>query len=281
MRIITHPGVFHADEILAISLLALVAGEEIETLDITRTRDVQILESAKADSETWVLDVGGVCEPQARNLDHHHREFDRLNKAGTKLSTFGLLVEMLEDQIEAGVFTQLQDFSVIVDNHDNGVVVSESLKWLSDFNGIGVGSDEAFYAVLTTAKNWLRGLMATWAEKAAQDVIIEKAIDQASGGPILVAESFIPVDERVNAVETAQLLVTPRPDGTWNIQTLNEKVVKDFSQRCPAPSDWRGRSQFEVEAISVVFCHAGGFLTVASSKDDAIKLAEMIVRHNA
>lgn len=281
MQIVTHPGVFHADEILSIALLAIVHGEYISDLDIARTRDAQLLESAKADPEVWVLDVGGECVPEARNFDHHQHGFSQLNKAGEKLSTFGLIVRELEGQINNAVLAQLQEFSVVVDKHDNGVEASESLKWLSDFNGIGVGSDEAFHAVLVAAKHWLVGMMANWSEKTTQDFFIGKAVTEASGGPVVVADEFVPVDERINAVETAQLLISPRTDGNWGIQTLNAGVVKDFSQRCPAPEEWRGKSQFEVEGINVVFCHANGFLTVASSREDAIKLAELIVRHNA
>lgn len=281
MRIVTHPGVFHADEILAIALLSIVEEKEIAELDIIRTRDVQLLESAKADLTTYVLDVGGVCNAVLRCYDHHHRDFDLLNKAGTKFSTFGLIVQAFRPYFDSEVWRELEDFAIKVDNHDNGVKVFDEVRWISDFNSIGIGTEEAFLAVLTAARNWLRGKLASWEAKVAQDLAVVKAIAEAGNNPVVVSDEYIPVDERLNALDTARLLVFPGQSGGWNIQTLNVGIEKDFSQRCPAPEDWRGRSEFQVENINVTFCHAGGFLTVAKSKDDAIKLANLIVQYNA
>lgn len=281
MRIVTHPGVFHADEILAVALISLAEEKEIAELDIIRTRDVDILESAKADLTTYVLDVGGVCNAALRCYDHHQRDFDLLNKAGTKFSTFGLIVQAFRPYFDSEVWRELEDFAVKVDNHDNGIKPCDELRWISDLNGIGIGTEEAFLAALTAARNWLRGMLVNWEAKVAQDLAVVKAIAEAGDNPIIVSDVYVPVDERLNAVETAQLLVTPRPDGTWNIQTLNVGIEKDFSQRCPAPEIWRGRSGFKVGNVNVVFCHAGGFLTVAESKDDALMLANRIVSYNA
>lgn len=280
MKIFTHPGTFHADEVLAIALLSHVSGKSIAELNIKRTRDTNILNDAKADPDVWVLDIGGVCEPSMRNLDHHQRGFDRCNDSGSQMSTFGLIVDMLQDKFPADVYDELQKFSIIVDDQDNGVNPSPYLRWIADFNGLGSGSDSAFYAALMAAKHWLTAKINAWAERAAQDIIIAEALKEAGDSPIIVSHKPIPIDERLNSVSTAKVVVVGQGNGVWHIQSLNTGIERDSSVRCPAPKEWRGRYRFKVDDMFVLFTHAAGFLTVAKNKSDAMRLAEMIVAYN-
>jgi uncharacterized UPF0160 family protein len=66
-KIITHDGVFHADEVIAAALLR-VQGWDCE---VVRTRDKDVLSQALLDLETLVLDQGGEYNIDMLNLDHH------------------------------------------------------------------------------------------------------------------------------------------------------------------------------------------------------------------
>src|SRR6476620_10451279 len=74
MRVATHPGNFHADDVFAIAVLALANGE----LDIVRTRDET--ELAAADAR---VDVGGRDDPQKGGAG------ERPN--GVRYASFGLV----------------------------------------------------------------------------------------------------------------------------------------------------------------------------------------------
>lgn len=64
MKIATHNGKFHADEVFAISMLRRL--ERFADAEIIRTRDAQLLETADV-----VVDVGGKYDPAAHRYDHH------------------------------------------------------------------------------------------------------------------------------------------------------------------------------------------------------------------
>ena len=68
MKILTHAGTFHADEISAIALLLSVyPGSEI-----TRTYDGETVKAAQADYvTTFVVDIGRQYQPGMLNFDHH------------------------------------------------------------------------------------------------------------------------------------------------------------------------------------------------------------------
>ncbi len=65
MRIITHDGAFHADEVMAIAMLMELLGE----LPVRRTR--RITEAEYRDRSVWIVDVGLRHDPERLCFDHH------------------------------------------------------------------------------------------------------------------------------------------------------------------------------------------------------------------
>ena len=68
VKIGTHDGSFHCDEVLACVFLKLLP--EYEDAEIVRTRDPEILRKCDV-----VVDVGGVYDHEARRYDHHQTSF--------------------------------------------------------------------------------------------------------------------------------------------------------------------------------------------------------------
>lgn len=64
-KIITHDGIFHADDAMAVALIL----EFIKDVAVYRTRD--ITEKDKLDKNVWIVDVGGEYNPLLHNFDHH------------------------------------------------------------------------------------------------------------------------------------------------------------------------------------------------------------------
>lgn len=75
-HLITHSGVFHADEVTAIALIAIAEGRGLENYHITRTRE-------KLDKLQGIfIDVGGVYAPEDNKFDHHQIANGKLSSAG-------------------------------------------------------------------------------------------------------------------------------------------------------------------------------------------------------
>jgi len=84
-KLITHNGTFHADEVFAIAILEKLIGKPLE---ITRTRDPQLLEEGVNDLTTFVVDVGLAYEPEKYNFDHHQDRYMK-SAAGLVWQSFG------------------------------------------------------------------------------------------------------------------------------------------------------------------------------------------------
>ena len=90
LKIGTHNGAFHCDEVLACSMLKLLP--QYKDAIIVRTRDPEILKTCDI-----VADVGGIFDPNTHRYDHHQKTFTdtmaTLNKGNwvTKLSSAGLI----------------------------------------------------------------------------------------------------------------------------------------------------------------------------------------------
>jgi uncharacterized UPF0160 family protein len=82
MRVATHPGTFHADDVFAFAVLGVVHGPP----EIVRTRD----EALQAACDVRV-DVGGRSDPSTGDFDHHQRGGAGERANGIRLASFGLV----------------------------------------------------------------------------------------------------------------------------------------------------------------------------------------------
>ncbi|KFM59707.1 UPF0160 protein MYG1, mitochondrial, partial [Stegodyphus mimosarum] len=136
VKIGTHNGTFHCDEVLACSLLKY-AKPEYKSAEIIRSRDMNILNDCDV-----VVDVGGVYDPATYRYDHHQRSFEytmnalnekypwtiKLSSAGLVYYHFGhqiisKILELPEDSEEVNIiFSKIyENFIQEVDAIDNGI----------------------------------------------------------------------------------------------------------------------------------------------------------------
>ena len=85
MRVITHDGLFHADEVMACAILRLAGCCAL--FEIIRSRK----EAAVAGPEAILVDVGGIYDPQNCRYDHHQKEFSVCRENGIPLASAGLV----------------------------------------------------------------------------------------------------------------------------------------------------------------------------------------------
>lgn len=82
--VITHNGLFHADEGFGVAFLSLLLGSEMR---VVRTRNPQEIEGAYV-----ALDVGGVYDNAKLRYDHHQREFTEVHEGtSVKQAACGLI----------------------------------------------------------------------------------------------------------------------------------------------------------------------------------------------
>ena len=282
IQIVTHDGIFHADEVFACALLCIAYGRD--NVGIIRSRDSKVLEVATQNKDTWTIDVGNSYDPEILNLDHHMRDFNITNSFGNKLSSFGMVVEeLLRRDFFNEVKESLLKFSNKVDMLDNGVKKAEDLLFLSVLNSYSDNEVINFYAALETATSYLRSLINQWKEERIINMRLNDSLGNMTEDGIIYNTDYIPVDERANAIPEAKLVVYKSKTGTYNIQSVNVGETKDFSVRCPAPSKWLGLRDNELIRASgglpLTFCHVGGFLTVTSTDDldEALRVARIII----
>ena len=282
IQIVTHDGIFHADELLACAALSVAYGRD--NLAIIRTRDSKVLEIATQKKDTWVIDVGNSYDPSLLNFDHHMRDFNLTNSFGNKLSSFGMVVEAL---LGLNFFTEVKEsllkFSNKVDMLDNGIAKAEDLFFLTILNHYSENEVINFYSALESAVSYLRSLINQWKEERIINMRLNDSLGNMTEDGIIYNTDYIPVDERANAIPEAKLVIYKNKQGTYNIQSVNVGETKDFSVRCPAPSKWLGLRDNELIRASgglpLVFCHVGGFLTVTSTDDidEALRVARIII----
>src|SRR3954471_5838105 len=82
MKVATHSGSFHADEVFALAALALLG----EPLEVVRTRDPETM--AACDVR---IDVGFRSDPATGDFDHHQREGAGERPNGIRYASFGLV----------------------------------------------------------------------------------------------------------------------------------------------------------------------------------------------
>lgn len=113
------------------------------------------------------------------------------------------------------------------------------------------------------------------AERAAYEQVREQIQEQS--GPVLFLERALPWKEAVSGTGILYV-VYPSARGGYSIQAA--PVGKNTTElKKPFPGSWRGRTGEELAALTGIsgfgFCHPGGFLCAADTKEDARRIAEM------
>lgn len=81
LKIITHSGLFHADEVFSIALLVMNG----KPAEILRTRNARIIDEFRNRKDVFILDVGGAYNPEFACFDHHSKDDFLQNEAAVSL----------------------------------------------------------------------------------------------------------------------------------------------------------------------------------------------------
>ncbi len=289
MKVVTHSGTFHADDVFAFAVLRAAHGD----VELVRTRDPEVIERADV-----VFDVGGLYEPERRRYDHHMRDRPLRPDGATPYSSVGLIwrdygraalrawLPPLDDAAAEAVWTDLDTGLVVeIDRADNGVasVATGHLSQVVEaFNPVW---DEALAedAAFLDAADFAAGVLARAGRQAAAEAravaLVLEAARRSEDPRVIVLDRKLPWEKAVfeRGLDQVLFAVYPNDEGTsWYCRTVPPEPGS-FGQRLPLPAAWGGLRDEEFSAVSGVpdgvFCHPSLFICAARTRDSVLELA--------
>ena len=289
MRIVTHDGSFHADEVFAVAALTLLSSDD----EVVRTRDRDAI--AAADMR---VDVGFREDPATGDFDHHQRDFDRARDNGVRFASFGLVWREFGARVcggDAEVAAAVDSTLVVpIDAGDTGQQIAELL--VEDVHPMSLGGligglnahwdetltptqeRERFETAVSLARDILSREVASVASARRAVEIVQAAIDVAADPRLVELPVNAPWKRAlVPSAPAAQFVIFPKRQG-YGLQAV-PRELGSFENRRDLPAQWAGLDgEALVSATGVqdaVFCHAKRFLVVARSREGIERLAEL------
>ncbi|KAJ8711903.1 hypothetical protein PYW08_008857 [Mythimna loreyi] len=230
MKIGTHDGVFHCDEVLACYMLKLLP--QYKDAVIVRTRD-----TAKLNECDIVVDVGAVFDHEKKRYDHHQREFNETlsslrpelgDKFKIKLSSAGLVYtyygeEVIKQLVPKNASLNPTDLTVIYKKvYQNFIEEIDAID-----NGVPIASEEPRYKIRTNLSSRVARLNPEWNSKQIVnlDEIFEKAM-------ALVSEEFkYSINYFISVWFPAREYVRSSLDNRFEIHKSGQ--ILEFTERFP------------------------------------------------
>jgi uncharacterized UPF0160 family protein len=288
MRVATHPGNFHADDVFAVAALRLAHGDG--AVQVVRTRDADV--QAAADVR---VDVGGVDDAARGDFDHHQKGGAGERANGIRYASFGLVWRHVgvdvtgSEEAAASVDERLVQG---VDANDTGQTIMESLVEgvrPMTVSGVIAALNPAWDEELTSEQEDARfleavalaqGIVAREAAGAAAfqrtRELVRAAIDRAEDPRVIELDRNMPWRETVvGGAPDALFVIYPKSDG-WGLQAV-PVAAGSFDNRLDLPAEWAGLTGDELAAATgvddAIFAHVARFYASASSREGIIALA--------
>ncbi len=289
MKIVTHSGNFHTDEVFACAVLSLVHNSAVE---IVRSRDSEVWATGD-----YVVDVGGVYDAEKGRFDHHQEGGAGNRENNIPYSSFGLVWKEYGEGVAGSTYASLMiDKRLVqpVDAGDNGFetfgVRGEVAPYILQ-DVISVfrpgwnekrTEEEGFFEALEMAKKILaREIVRTRDEEEGRR-LAEEAYVQAKDKRIIVLGGHYPWYEVLGSRSEPIYVVKPDhgTSGKWKVEAVRNDT-HSFQNRKNLPLAWAGKTGVEFAQISGVsdalFCHNKLFIAVAGSKEGALALARIAI----
>jgi uncharacterized UPF0160 family protein len=291
VKVVTHNGPFHADDVFAVAFLKEAA---FYLFDIVRSRDPEVLSTAEV-----LVDVGGEYKPEEGKFDHHFVGAP-VRENGIPYASFGMVAKQT-----LGLSADLQQLIEKIDASDNGVkqqgwTLSKTVHKCNPLHADVF--DCRFRSLVEIARQVIHGLLylehtldfavaqfeshplvVDWvaeheAELASSAIRIRSAFEQ--DGPVVALDRYEPALMETAADAPAEKLfsVYPSPSGEWMVQQIPLQQGS-FAGRKQLPAEWAGKRGADLDIVTGVeggvFAHPGRFIGGHKSKEGAVRLAQL------
>lgn len=287
VKIVTHSGNFHADDIFSVATLDILYKGDIE---VSRTRDTDII-----DSGDIVLDVGQVYDPDKKRFDHHQPEGAGQRENGIPYASFGLIWKHFGRELCSNddVWKKIDEKIVqSIDADDVGYTISEVTN--PEYNTLSVDyliklfnptwkenydqSYEKFIELTKVAKTILERAILVYEDWSKSRELVEEVYNKTEDKRLIVLdEPYFWSDVLFNHPEPLLVVFPKYADDTWYVVAI-KKEKTGFENRLDLPKEWAGLEKEKLQKVSgvsdAVFCHRALFMAVAKTKEGAIEMAQ-------
>lgn len=289
MKLITHDGTPHADDLFAYSILSNLFPDH----ELIRTRDTKIIHS---NEQRIVFDVG----QQFDNYVYfdHHQPRSPVNEEGFTFSSFGLIwlkfgLDFMNnigisysDYLSYKTHDQVyKRFVRYIDIGDNGVecndtaLVKHNISIASIIHCLFDGSsDEEFKENSKIAYKILKNFIIETYEEIENKLLVEDL--PYNGDGILELEKDMNMDFSF-LPEDIKFVIYPRKDGSWGITNIL-KSPDTFIARCYLLEHLGGLSGSDLDKAygksGLKFVHKGLFFAIGETKEDVYTLGKLSIQ---
>jgi uncharacterized UPF0160 family protein len=291
MKIITHSGNFHPDEVLAVAALRILHGNEVE---IIRDRDAKSVEGKNP--EDIVLDVGMKYIPEENRFDHHQEGGAGKRENGIPYASFGLIWKHFGEKIAGSKRAAdiIEEKLVLaIDAMDNGIDTYQKankhfkpylleaalISFLPTWQEKDSNIDGAFMNAVALGQVILKREIVKAKAFIEGEREVEKAYAEAEDKRIIILNNnYSWRDVIAKYPEPLFVVMNDGKQTTWAVSAIRKDGVS-FQSRKLFPESWAGKTGGALAAATGVpdanFCHNGRFIVVANSREGAMKLAQM------
>ena len=299
IKIVTHSGNFHTDDVFATAVLTLLLKKRNEKYEVIRTRDSEIIKTGD-----FVVDIGGEYDIDNNIFDHHQEGGAGERENGIPYSSFGLVWKKFGEELcgfaEARNIVDKR-FGYPVDSADNGVNTFEQVTrdvfpyiihnitsvyrptWKEE-KEVSRNHLSAFLEYLIVAENILKREITHAQDEVEGGKLVAAAYEKAKDKRIITIGGHYPWEDVLSNYPEPLYIVKPdhQNGGAWKVKAVRDVAV-GFENRKDLPQEWagkRGKELAEITGVSdAVFCHNKKFIVVAGSKDGALALAKLAVEN--
>lgn len=287
MKLGTHNGSFHADDVCAYVILS----ELYESTDLIRSRDEAVLNDLDL-----VFDVGG------GKFDHHSKEKVYRN-SGIPYAAAGLVwrhygkellskkaPELEQDAVDYIHRSLDESFFAGLDAVDNGMTLSASFSMpnLADavhwFNPVWDSTDDvdsAFQQASTLVRQVFNRALAHQLASYRARASVRSAFETREEPHLLILAEGCPWLDTLLEIDTRrEVLFVVYPDRTRGYRLQTVRLRKDtFENRQTLPAHWAGLTDQALNRVTgvtdAIFCHPARFLAGADSLASILKMAHL------
>lgn len=303
LKIVTHNGSFHADDLFACATLSLYLDRKGKSYEIIRSRDADTINSAD-----YVFDVGGVYDPSKNRFDHHQKGGGGARSNGIEYASFGLVwkhfgLELCDQNQE--VWSKIdREIATPIDANDNGQDLINP-KYQDVFPYSGARPFLIFSPTWQEDVAKIDDVFRSEAQNIAR--VLEREIEVAKAdalGRQIIENSYQKAeDKRVIEIQDgfprylyqSTLSKFPEPlyalyqshyGESWKVEAIQESPNTLVSRK-PFPVAWCTGVNADPKLVEItgvpdiLFCHRGGFLLNTKSRDGALKLIKLALEYKS
>jgi uncharacterized UPF0160 family protein len=289
MRVQTHDGLFHADEVFAIALLKIIF------------KDIQVIRSRNFNHENidLYIDIGNGFD-SIKYFDHHFKEFDEYHDNNRQLpkAAFGLIYDKFINQLitdERAINKIRVQLVIPIDAHDNNVkfnrikdvlyIPYSTSNIISSFNNKDIrNNDNNFNTAVEFAITILNNLIENTIETLkGEDKVVEFFNQINSNTNYIIFDKYYNYSNVIRDPKYNHIKHVIFPEAN-QYRAICIKDPQTQNNKCPFPEEWSGLSNTDLEKVTnipgSVFVHRGRFLAINKTLDGIIKMVETCYKNN-